>query len=275
MSRLRLRQGPVFRKKQFQAPGPGIKAAQFRIQVIELTDCLVIKDLSRFSARKNLLAPHTDDPVGNLHREVNFMKRHHDSDSLFPGHFVKNTEKFQLMSYIKIRSGFIENNDLRLLADCAGQEDPLTLTVADGVKGPVRKMLRMNGSQRLLHLLLVRSRQDPKTSGIGISAHGGYIPAGHQFCLQTACQHDGHLLCQFSGAELSQAFHRRCRSCFSLCQEYAAADRRELAGDRLQDRRFSGSVGPDQCDDFPSPHTDLYSMDQSFPLIADGQMIKL
>ena len=220
------------------------------------------------------------------------MEGHHDGDPLLPGHFVQNIEKLQLVADIQIGRGLVKHDDLRLLADGAGQQDPLALAVTDGVKGSVRELLRVHHGQRLVHLPLIRLRQDPEAPGIGIAAHCRHIPACHQFCLKAACEHNRHLFCQFGRGILLQFFQLAGRILlrfFQLCcepvrflgpdsrlsQKDLAADRGELARDRLEDRGLAGSVRSHERHDLSSVHADLYSADQGFSFIADSQPAQL
>ena len=203
------------------------------------------------------------------------MHGHHDRDPLLPGHPVKDIEQLQLVADVQIGGRLIEEDDLRLLADGAGQEDPLALAVADGVKGPVREVLSVHGLQRLLHLFFVRIGQDAQPPGVGIAAHGRHVPAGHQVCLQAAREHDGHPLCQFLRRILRQPlFHGRPVRC-ALRQPDITADGPELPRDGPQDRGFAGAVGADQRQDLPLLYADLDPADDRLPAVADGQMVKL
>ena len=279
------RNGSAFLKIQLQASRPRVEPPQGRIQIIQLPHGFIVQHLGGFSAREDLLSLHADDPVRNLHRQIDLMERHHDGDSLLPGHFVQYIEKLQLMADIQIGCGLVKDDDLRLLTDGACQEDPLALTVTDSVKGPVCQFQRMNHMERLIHLPLIRLRQDPETSGIGIAAHCRHIPACHQFCPQAACKHDRHLLCQFIGRILFQFFQLCCMpvlffcmdGCFfpAFCQKDLAADRRELARDRLKDRGLAGAVRPRQRHDLPFLQADLYAADQRFSFITDSQPAQL
>ena len=207
------------------------------------------------------------------------MKRHHDGDPLLPGHFVEDSQKLQLMADVEIGSRLVQDDDIRLLTDGTGQKNTLTLAVTDCIKRPVREVLRMHRRQRLVHLLLIRLQEDSKTSCVGVAAHCGHIPAGHQLCLQAAGEHDSHLPGQLPRLELPQFFHPGdsavlpCR--LFLCKVNIAADGRQLPGDCLEDRGLAGSVGTDQGHDLPSLHAYFNSVDQCLSMIADGQMVKV
>ena len=269
---VRTHTGFLFCKKQVQTAVFGIKPAQCRVQIIELADRLVIQDFRRFPARKNLLTSHADDPVRDFHREVNLMQRHHNRNALLPGHPVKNGEKFQLMTNIQIGSRLVEHDDFRFLTDGAREQDSLALAVTDCIKRSVGKALCMYGCKRGFYLLLIGIRQDTQASGVGITAHGGHIPAGHQLRLQPACQHDSHIPGKIGRTEPVQFFRRRV---FLIRQKNFSAHRKQLTGDRLENRGLARSVGTDQGHDFPSLHTYFNPVDQGFSVITDDQMVEL
>ena len=111
------------------------------------------------------------------------------------------------MAYVEIGSRFVQDDDLRFLADGAGQKDPLALAVTDGIEGSVREVPGMHCRQRLIHLLLIRLQEDSQSARVGIAAHCGHVPAGHQLRLQAAGEHDSHFPGQLCGRELPQFFH--------------------------------------------------------------------
>ncbi len=176
------------------------------------------------------------------------------------------------MANIQIRSRLVEHDDFGLLTDGAGEQDPLALTVADSVERSVGEMPGMHSGQRPVHLLFVRIREDSETAGIGVAAHGGHVPAGHEFCLQTAGQHDSHISGQVRRGKLIQVFRRQA-SLFG--QKNISANRNELAGDGLEDRGLAGSVRTDQGHDLPPLHAYLNAADQGLSVITDDQAVEL
>ena len=202
------------------------------------------------------------------------MQGHHHGDPLFPGHSPENGKKLQLVPDIQVGCRFVEDDDLRFLANGPRQQDPLALAVADRLKGSRRKFLCVNGGKGFLHLLFILLRQDPETSCIRVSSHGGYIPAGHELGLDPSGQHHRHFPCQFFRGEPLQAFHSGILSRVCL-KEHVSPHRDKLPGNALQDRGFSRAVGSDQRHDLPAFHADLNVLYQRFPPVAHRQMIKM
>ena len=87
------------------------------------------------------------------------------------------------MANIQIGSRLVEHDDFRFLTDSPREQDSLALTVTDSIKRSVGKALCMYGCKRSLYLLFIGIRQDTQASGVGIAAHGGHVPAGHQLRL--------------------------------------------------------------------------------------------
>jgi len=193
-------------KIQLQAPCLHVKMSQRGIQVIEPAHGFVVQHLRRLSAGKDPVSAHTDYAIRDLHGQVNLMQGHHNCDSLFARHPVEDGKKLQLVADIQIGGRLVENDDLRVLADGAGQQDPLALAVAHRVKGPVRQLARMHGNQGFIHLPFVLLRQDTQPACVWIAAHRRNIPAGHQLRLQAACQDDRHPLRQLPRREAVQFF---------------------------------------------------------------------
>ena len=84
------------------------------------------------------------------------MQRHHYCDPLPARHPVEDGEEFELVADVQVGGGLVEHNDLRFLADRAGKQNSLALSVTDSIKGPLRELPRVHDGQRLVHFLLVR-----------------------------------------------------------------------------------------------------------------------
>ena len=58
-----------------------------------------------------------------------------------------------------------------------------------------------------------------------------------------------------------------------MFQIYRSTDQRKLSCDTLQNSRFSGTVGTDQCQDLSFIQLNIDLFDQWFSIIAYGQLI--
>ena len=123
------------RLRQPDTSGLRVKGTAARVEIVQSPYHLVVQDLPWSSAGKNTVSLDTDHPVGDLHREVDLMQGHHHSDPLIPGHAPENGEKLQLVPDVQIGGRLVEDDDLRLLTDGPGQQDPLPLAVADSLEG--------------------------------------------------------------------------------------------------------------------------------------------
>ena len=98
---------------------------------------------------------HADDPVGDLLGQVDFVKRHDDGDALLLGHAPENAQQLQLVADVQKGGGFVQYDDLRLLADGPSQQHPLALAVGDGVEIPVGDLGDPHGLHGRADLLFV------------------------------------------------------------------------------------------------------------------------
>ena len=140
--------------------------------------------------------------------------------------------------------------------------------VTDCIKRSVGKTLCMYGCKRGFYLLFISIRQDTQASGVGITAHGGRIPAGHQLRRSRPV----------SITAIPGKFHGLNRSSFfgedsSSSDEKFPAHRKQLTGDRLENRGLARSAGTDQRQF--SLHTYFNPVDQGLSVITDDQMVEL
>ena len=122
---------------------------------IQCLDIIRRKDLFRCSVTLNLTAVHTDYLVGYLLCQIQFMQRHDHRHIPLSDHIFQNRQQFQLMSNIQERSRLIQNNNLRLLTDGSGQQNPLPLTVTDLREIAICQFFRMYQLHSFLHFLMI------------------------------------------------------------------------------------------------------------------------
>ena len=81
--------------------------------------------------------PDTGHPVRDQPGQFRFVERHEDGLVLRFGQVLQSFQKLRFPADVEEGRGLIEQDDLRLLAQCPCQDDALTLAVADGGEGPV------------------------------------------------------------------------------------------------------------------------------------------
>ena len=160
-------------------------AAEFCIiastgDAIKLPNIIGSKDFLRCTIFLNVISMNTDHLVRNLLGKIQLMKGHDHRHLFFQYHLLQNGKKLQLMPDIQEGGRFIQDNDLRFLADGACQKDTLSLSVTDGCKIPILQIPGVNHLHGTFNFFLVLCGKDPESSGIGISSGGYHILTGHK-----------------------------------------------------------------------------------------------
>ena len=124
----------------------------------------------------------------------------------------ENIQKFNLVPDIQVGSGFIQNEDVRFLCQGPGQEDPLTVSVADLKEIQVGQLPGVDAFKGLMDNVAVCFCQAAKATGIGIAAHGRDLKAGHHVRPDPVGEEQGHFPGQNSaghGGKRTAANHDR------------------------------------------------------------------
>ena len=126
-----------------------LDAAEQRIvravfDLIEVLNPVVGKKRFRCAERRDPVAFDAHDFIGYFTGQINFVQAHdHRNPSIFR-HIAENAEQFDFMADIQKRSRLVQDDDLRLLANCPCEQNPLPLSVADRGKIAVIQIGRMN-----------------------------------------------------------------------------------------------------------------------------------
>ena len=83
----------------------------------------------------DVVARDAHDGVGHAPRQIQLMQRHEHSQILLAHHALEDGQQLQLIADIEIARRLVEHDELRLLAERAGEQDALPLPVADGLEG--------------------------------------------------------------------------------------------------------------------------------------------
>ena len=170
------------------------------------------------------------------------------------------------MTDIQKRCRFIQNDDLRFLADGTCQKNTLTLSVTDSCEIPVFQIPGMNHLHGIFHFFLILRGKDSQSSGIRITSGGYHIFTGHKFRTHALSKHYSQLPGNFFVCHAAHLF---------LFQIYGSTDQGKLSCDTLQDCGFAGTVGTDQSQDLSFVQLNINLFDQRFSVIAYGQLIRI
>ena len=230
---------------------------------VQLCDILAGKNLLRGADTVDAVARHAHHGVGDALRQLQLVERQQHRQMVFPHHALEHCQQLQLVADVQKTGGLVQYDDLRLLTQRPGQQDALTLAIADGGERPVSKFHATYLRQRALHDGPVLRLQDAQPPRIGIAAAAHHVPAGHQLRLHPGGHQNGHA----PGDLIAAA-----RLHILPVQKHRAGHLGELADNGFQYSGFSRAVGAYQCDD-PAPlHMKGYVLDQWLAVVAHGQV---
>ena len=170
------------------------------------------------------------------------------------------------MADVQIGGGLVQNDDFRLLTDGSGQKNPLPLTVADGVKIPVRKLPGMDDFHSLGDLLLIVLREQAQTAGIGVTPGGDNVPAGHQLRLHPLRKHHRH--------PGSQLLIRKATEALAV-NRHGSPDSFQLPGDGFENGTLARAVWADEGHDLAFRDVDRNVPNQRLSVVAHGELTGL
>ena len=168
--------------------------------LIQFRNVTFRENLLRCSEAVHPVAADAGNLIGNPSCQIQFMKGHDDRQFSCPGHILYNGKKFQLIADVQKRSRFIQDDDIRLLAKCSGEHNPLFLSVTGFRKIPLRQFFNMNQPHGFVYDLPVFLRKDAKFSRIGIPSRRHHISAVHHLRPNPLCQYHRQLLRKLSAA---------------------------------------------------------------------------
>ena len=122
---------------------------------VESADIFGSENFFRCTVFFYIFSVYADYFVGDFLGQIQFMEGHDHSKLIFQHHFFQNGEKLQLVADVQEGGRFIQYDDLRLLADCSGQKNPLALAVTDGCEIPVLQVPGMDGLHGCPDLLFI------------------------------------------------------------------------------------------------------------------------
>ncbi len=96
-------------------------------------------DLSRGSDLIDLPCLEEDEPVTEFRGEVHVMRGHDNGQSLLPVEIEDALQEIDLVMDVQGGRGFVEKDDLRLLGQGPGDENPLSLSAGEFIDGPFRE----------------------------------------------------------------------------------------------------------------------------------------
>ena len=164
------------------------------------------------------------------------MEGHDDGDALLLGHGTQQRQQLQLVGHVQEGGGLVQHDELRLLADGPGQQNPLALAVGNGGEVPVRQVGGVDAVHGGQHLGPVLRREEAQGVGVGVAAGGHHVVARQQLAPDALGEHHRH-----AAAELPVGHgpHGGVR------HEAVAANGGKVLGDAFQNGGFSRTIGAD------------------------------
>lgn len=98
------------------------------IDAVDRPQILRCDDFRRGSCREYPPFVHHDHPIGVPRRDVEVVAHHDDRHPFVPGEVPQYAGDLHLMAHVQVRGGLIQEKDVRLLDDSAGQHHLLPLS---------------------------------------------------------------------------------------------------------------------------------------------------
>ena len=117
----------AFRLRQLHTAKKQVITAGFH--AVKLFYGMVLQHLLRRPKGFNGLPLNAQKIIGNLHGKVDFVQGQNHRKLLLLGHFPQDVQQLNLIADIQIGCRFVQYDDLRLLAQSPGQENPLPLPI--------------------------------------------------------------------------------------------------------------------------------------------------
>ena len=190
------------------------------------------------------------------------MERHQNGQVFLAHHALENAQKLQLIADVEIACRLVKDDQLRLLTKRAGKQDPLPLAVADGLKGLVGKVQRVDLAKTVFYDFFVLLAQNAEPSGVRVPAGADNVAAGHEFRVHAGGHDDRHALCGIPPAARAQIL---------AVQKHCALDGGQLRDDGFKNRRFSRAVRADERDNFAALYRERNIPDEGLCVIADAE----
>ena len=131
-----------------------------------------------------------DHGVRDLLRHVQLVQADEDGKVLRVGQRLQDAQQLDLALDVQKRRRLVQQDDFRLLADGAGQQDALALAVADAVEVPLRESGSSHQSQRIAHGLPVCLGEEAQPPGVGDAPGCGKLEAGGQLGAAGVGEHE-------------------------------------------------------------------------------------
>ena len=127
------------------------------------------------------------------------MQGQHHRCLLLPGHIPQHIQQLDFMADVQIRRRLIQDENLRLLANGPGQQNPLPLAIRQRIKGPLGQIQGVYPLHGLPDDFLILRCQLSHQVGIGIATHGHHLGTGHQLWAHPVSEYHRHRLCHLLG----------------------------------------------------------------------------
>ena len=84
------------------------------------------------------------------------------------------------MGYVDAGEGLVKQQDMRILSERPGEEDPLLLTARQFPDGPLLQTIDAQHPHTVVHDLPVLARERPPPAPATVPAHGDHVEDGHR-----------------------------------------------------------------------------------------------
>ena len=138
------------------------------------------QNLRRSTARKNRGTLHSirivalreeHDSLTECRSEVEVVRNRDDCEIVLCVLLAKDLKDLELMRDVQVRIRLVEEENLRLLAQCPGDENPLTLTPGKGGDRFLRNMLNVRQAHHLQGDVKVKLTFEPRSSDVRGTPH--------------------------------------------------------------------------------------------------------
>ena len=235
-------------------------------QAVEGLDVLRRKSLLGRQNAGDALGGDADHGVRDLLRHVQLVQADEDGKVLRVGQRLQDAQQLDLALDVQKRRRLVQQDDFRLLADGAGQQDALALAVADAVEVPLRESGSPHQSQRVAHGLPVGLGEEAQPPGVGDAPGCGKLEAGGQLGAAGVGEHEGEPLCAGAAGVGGQILS---------VQQHCAAHGGQLARQCFEQGGFARAVRPDEGQDLPWSDAQRDMLGQRCFAVADGEVLCL
>jgi hypothetical protein len=227
-------------------------------------DQLGARDLGRRAGGDHLAAGQDDQPVGVLGRERDVVHRAEDREVAVLAQGRDELEGLLLAPDVERGRRLVEQEERRLLGECAAQHGPLLLSAAQGLKPPTDELPQIEATERAACGLEVASGLGAERPDIRGAAEEDVVPDPHPGRQKRRLGHEREPPRRLSPRQPSRL----------VAVEPDRARVRHEPGDRAQQRALPGTVRPDQRHPFARGDLGVDPVEDPRPAEVDRERVE-